>query len=107
MITHIVMLGLSDSTTEEQRERIIRSIEELRPKIPEVRALTVYSDLGWFAGNADIAVVVLLSSRDDHTAYEAHPAHKSVEQLIAPFVTSRVAVQAEAPDSARAGEEQP
>jgi hypothetical protein len=94
MVTHIVLLGLAESTTDEDRQAIVHVIDGLRDQIVEIQSLQVYADCGWFADNADIGVVVTVADREAHAAYEAHPAHKEVEGAIAPHVVSRTAVQA-------------
>ncbi|MGX7681268.1 Dabb family protein [Jatrophihabitans sp. DSM 45814] len=95
MITHIVLLGLTESTEDVDRIRIVEAISNLRIRIPQIRALTVHTDLEWSPGNAGLAVIVILDNREDHALYEAHPAHKEVERIIEPFVTSRAAVQSD------------
>lgn len=94
MLRHIVLLGLSDDAGEEEIAAMKTSLGDLRSVIPEILAYNVSEDVGISEGNATVAIVGDFADEDAYQVYARHPAHLEViAEKIAPYVTSRSAVQ--------------
>jgi hypothetical protein len=94
---HVVLLTLRPET--EADDGILEALRALPDQIPEVRDYVVGVDLGLGADNASVAVVADFDDRAGWEVYRDHPAHRRVvDQLIAPRLVARAAVQHDVAD---------
>ena len=98
MIRHIVSwkLAAEDAATKaEQSAKIAASLNALVSVVPEIKSLTVASNVADIAGNWDL---VLIADYDDLAGLEtyiAHPEHQKVAGYIRSVVAERSAVDFE------------
>ncbi len=95
MIRHVVVLTI-DPTAPTAAAGIVEALRELPEVIPQLRSYEVGLDLGLAPTNATVAVIAEFDDVAGFEAYRDHPAHVAViEELIAPVLVSRAAVQHE------------
>jgi quinol monooxygenase YgiN len=95
MLRHIITWKLAAVTSAEKLENsaaIAAALQGLVPLIPEIRSLTVASNVVSLDANWDL---VLVADYDDEAAlrtYIDHPEHQRVVGIIRPLVAQRAAV---------------
>lgn len=95
MLRHIITWKLAAediSAKLENSETIAAALQGLVPLIPEIRSLTVASNVVSLGANWDL---VLVADYDDEAAlrtYIDHPEHQRVVGIIRPLVAQRAAV---------------
>lgn len=95
MLRHIITWKLAAESTADKIENsatIAAALQELVPLIPEIRSLTVASNVVSLGTNWDL---VLVADYDDEAAlrtYIDHPEHQRVVGIIRPLVAQRAAV---------------
>lgn len=98
MLLHIVLFKWKEGATKEQVDAVQAAMAKLIGTIPELKALQLGSDLHFREGNADWALAALFEDQAGWQAYQVHPAHLAVVQnLAAPILASRTAIQMPAP----------
>lgn len=99
MIVHMVLWKLADEALGADKAanaaRLKREIEALRDKVPGVGRLDVGvgiegSDAAW-----DLALYAEFDTPADLVAYQAHPEHEKVKELLAQVRTDRAVVDYE------------
>jgi hypothetical protein len=94
MIRHVVLFRWKDDVDEAHVAATAAALRALPAQIPEIISYSCGQDLGVAATNLDFAVSAQFASTVDFIAYRDHPAHQAVvQQMIAPYVTERSAVQ--------------
>ncbi len=99
MIKHIVAWRFKaealGSTKAENLVRAKSALEALRSTVPSVRHLEVGLDVGVDHNAWDIVLYSEFDDRDGLLAYQVHPEHMKVAQLIGEMRESRAAVDYE------------
>ncbi len=99
MIKHIVFWKLADealgATKAENIERLIAAIEELPDLVPGIVHLEVGVDFERSESAWDLALYSAFETRENLDAYQVHPAHVRVAQLVAQVRTDRAVVDYE------------
>lgn len=99
VIKHIVVWCFKDEALgvpkAENLARAAAAIEALRDLVPEVRRLEIGVDIGADHDPADLALYVEFDSVEDLHAYQAHPEHVKVAQLIGEMRETRAVVDYE------------
>lgn len=99
MLTHIVLIRLTDDASDDQVATLVAGLRDLPTRIPEIRSYTVAHDLGLVEGNYDLVLTARFASPDDLHTYLAHPAHVQVVQdLLEPVSAHRVRIQYAGPE---------
>lgn len=94
MLTHIVLIRLTEAATDDQVAELVSGLRSLPDQIPEIRSYTVGRDLGLAEGNYDLVVTGRFASPDHLRSYIAHPAHQDVvRDLLDPVCADRVRIQ--------------
>lgn len=91
-IVHIVMwrlTGDSPQARHEQALQVVREFEALRGRIPGLVQLEAGTGLPGDAEGHDVAVYTVFESIDALQAYNAHPAHLRIREMVAPMRKSR------------------
>jgi hypothetical protein len=100
MILHIVLFKWKEGVTKEQVDAIDAAMAKLPAAIPQVKQLHWGSDVHFREGNADWALAAIFANQADWQAYQVHPEHQAIVQnLVAPILASRAAIQIPAPAS--------
>jgi len=88
------MFRWKDGTTDEQVDAIEAALGTLPGEIPELGDYHFGRDLDLVNANFDFCVVADLDDEDAWATYRDHPVHRRIiEELIAPHVDTRVAIQ--------------
>jgi len=94
MLRHVVMMQLSNETTDADISAIIDELEALPGVIPEIRGYSVGRDAGLIEGNYQLVVVGEFDDEEGFARYSSNDDHQAViAERIRPFMTSRSAVQ--------------
>jgi len=83
MIRHIVLLELTEGSTDADADSIIEALSTLPDRIPSIRNYVFGRDLGLAEGNVDVTAV---ADFDDVAGYEAYRDHEAHQQVIAEFI---------------------
>lgn len=95
MLRHVVTFTWNEAATPAALDVIVAALLALPGQIPELRSYHVGPDAGLDDGNADFAIVADFDDEAGWRAYQEHPAHQAVRDLLRPIVASRAAVQHE------------
>jgi hypothetical protein len=94
VLTHIGVLTLVPTATDEQRSAITDGLAALVGRIDGLVRARTGTDLGLKDGNADLVFQLEFSSRAAWEEYGSHPAHKAlIAEHIAPVLQAKVFVQ--------------
>lgn len=94
MITHIGILTLVDSATDEDRRAIAAGLLGLVGQINGLLRAQIGQDLGLKADNCDIIFFLTFESEGAWRNYSAHPAHQAViSERIVPVLVSKSFLQ--------------
>ena len=94
MFTHLGMLTLDNTATNEQRSSIAEGLAGLVGVVDGLVSARVGLDLNLTEGSASLVFLMEFNSEDAWRAYSSHPAHKAlVTERIAPILTSRASLQ--------------
>ncbi|MFT7476173.1 MAG: hypothetical protein ACI81L_003121 [Verrucomicrobiales bacterium] len=94
MFRHVVMMQLSETTTDADAQVIIDTLVALPPLVPEIRSFSVGLDAGISEGNFDLVVVADFDDEAGYRAYGANADHQAIiVDLIKPALAKRSAVQ--------------
>ena len=100
MIKHIVFWKLADEadghTKAENLERMRVAIEAMLETVPGIVELEVGIDFEGSDAAWDVALYSAFETREALDAYQAHPAHEKVKELVARIRTDRAVVDYEA-----------
>ncbi len=95
MLRHIITWKLAAENTSAKLEHaatIAGALEGLVPLIPEIRSLTVASNVVSLDTNWDLVLVADYEDEAALRAYIDHPEHQRVVGIIRPLVAQRAAV---------------
>jgi hypothetical protein len=99
MIKHIVVWRLKDEALgackADNVARAKEALEALRTSVPRVRYLEVGVDIGAAHDSCDLVIYSEFDSREDLDAYQVHPEHVKVVQLIGELREQRAAIDYE------------
>ena len=96
MFRHVVMMKLSETSTEDDRTAIIEGLRTLPALVPEIVSYSVGKDLDVQDGSFDLVVVADFEDRTAFDAYNANQDHVDViANRIKPHMAQRSAVQYE------------
>lgn len=95
MVTHIALFKWKDSVRPERVDDIMRDIEGLKERIPEIVELRAGSNFSAFGEGFTHAVVVSFNNRADLEAYRTHPAHVPVAAAVEAAFESSVRIDFE------------
>lgn len=99
MIKHIVVWRFKDealgASKAENLERAKAEIESLRASVPQVRHLEVGVDIRADHDPSDLAIYSEFDTVEDLHAYQVHPEHVRVAQLIGEMRETRAVVDYE------------
>ena len=99
MISHVVLFKLKDFENEDQkavvRNKIKHALESLKDKIEELKYIEVGLDHQLNSPSFDICLITHFETLKDLDAYQVHPEHLKVVEVIKPNVLSRAAVDFE------------
>jgi hypothetical protein len=94
VLRHVAVFRWKTGTTGEQVDAIVAALATLPGEIPEIRAYHFGPDAGLVPANFDFCVVADLDDEAAWAVYRDNPVHRRIiEELISPFVDTRVAVQ--------------
>jgi hypothetical protein len=94
MFRHVVMMQLSETTTDADAQAIIDALRALPPLVPEIRSYSVGRDAGISEGNFDIVVVGDFDDEAGYRAYGVNADHQAIiVDLVKPAIAKRSAVQ--------------
>ncbi|MDP2300050.1 MAG: Dabb family protein [Coriobacteriia bacterium] len=100
MIKHIVFWKLADEadgyTKAENLERMKAAVEAMRGSVPGIAELEIGVDFEGSDAAWDVALYSAFETREALDAYQAHPAHEQVKELVARIRTDRAVVDYEA-----------
>lgn len=98
---HLVTFTWRPGVTNDDVVAINEALSSLPGQIPELLLYRFGPDLGLRDNNADYAVVGVLENPESLPAYLDNPEHlRILEELIAPLIATRQAVQIELPADA-------
>ena len=92
MIRHIVIMKFSDVCSAAQHEQMLDLLRGLREHVPQVRALSVGTQISAESRTPDVGLVVDVDSLDDLAAYAEHPYHLGIGQFFSGIKASVTAV---------------
>lgn len=95
MIRHIVFFKFKENTSNNERETLISSLEDLKDKIEVVRELKVGRDVGNKPNSYHIALDSVFDTFDDVETYAVHPDHVEVVKMVKEVCESSVKVDYE------------
>jgi hypothetical protein len=99
VIKHIVVWRLKDeargAAKADNLERAKKAIEALRYSVPSVRYLEVGTDIGEAHEGWDLVIYSEFDDREGLQAYQVHPEHVKVAQLIGELRELRAAIDYE------------
>ena len=98
MLNHVVLFKLKDYPENEKREllnQIKSALEGLKGKIEELKYIEVGLNHELEAKSFDICLISHFENADDLQAYQVHPEHVKVGELIRSAAASRAAVDFE------------
>lgn len=94
-IVHIVMWRLNGATARDkdnQAEEIIQAFEQSRLGVQGLLRLEIGRNINKGSDAWDLALYMLFQSEQHLEAYQAHPAHLAIKDLVGPMRTARCQV---------------
>ena len=92
MIVHIVMFKFKEENCEQNILRVKESLNTLVDLIPELKCMEVGVDFSKSDRAYDLSLYSSFGSKEDLEAYEVHPEHLKVVELIKPLIIKTKAV---------------
>jgi len=97
MIRHVAVFRFVPEFTSEQREHWMRLLRRLPEQIPELRGLSVGTDVLGGPASHEMAIVADFDDLEGLDAYNRHPAHQEVLRISGPVKASLATVDFEIP----------
>jgi len=91
-IAHIVTWRLNGKTAADrecQAQQVVRAFEARRHEVPGLRRMEVGVNIVEAPDAWDVALYMEFASRADLEAYQVHPAHLEIKQLVGPMRVAR------------------
>lgn len=99
MIKHIVMWRLKDSAAgasrEENAKKLKQSLEDLKDKIGDIKALEVGINFNASPAAFDVVLYSEFADRDGLDSYQNHPEHLKIVDFVGEIRTDRAVVDYE------------
>ena len=98
MIRHIVLWKLAaadEATKRADAATMAQALSSLPPLIPQIKALSVGPNVAYPASNWDFALQIDFANLVDLEAYQVHPEHVKVVEIVKARVSERAAVDFE------------
>jgi hypothetical protein len=95
MIRHVAVFRFSPDFSARQRDEWMALLRELPSRIPELRSLSVGTDIGGGPAAHELAIVADFDDVAGLDAYNRHPAHAEVLRISAPVKVSLATVDFE------------
>jgi Stress responsive A/B Barrel Domain len=95
LLRHVVSwkLAAEDGATKvSDAETIAAALTSLPALIPEIRSLNVGSNVAYPETNWDLVLIADYDDQDGLEAYQVHPEHVAVANIIRPLVSQKSAV---------------
>ena len=99
MIRHVAVFLFIPEFTQEQRQHWISLLQRLPEQIPELRSLSVGTDVLGGPASHELAIVADFDDLEGLAAYTRHPAHEEVVAISAPVKASVATVDFEIPEA--------
>ncbi|QIG39784.1 Dabb family protein [Microbacterium sp. 4R-513] len=99
MIRHVAVFRFIPEFTSDQREEWMSMLRKLPEQIPELRSMSVGTDLLRGAASHDVAIVADFDDLAGLEAYTRHPAHAEVLTISGPVKASLATVDFEIPSA--------
>ena len=91
-IAHVVTWRLNGQTAadrERQAQQVVRAFEVRRHEVPGLRRMEVGVNIVEAPDAWDVALYMEFASRADLDAYQTHPSHLEIKQLVGPMRAAR------------------
>jgi hypothetical protein len=98
MIRHVAVFRFVPEFTAEQREHWMSLLRRLPERIPELRGMSVGTDVLRGPASHELAIVADFDDLDGLAAYTRHSAHQEVLEISAPVKVSLATVDFEIPE---------
>lgn len=99
MINHVVLFKLKEFENEDQkavvRNKIKNALLSLKDKVEELKYIEVGQNHELNSASFDICLITHFESLKDLDAYQVHPEHLKVVEVVKPNVASRAVVDFE------------
>jgi len=99
MINHVVLFKLKEFENEDQkavvRNKIKNALLSLKDKVEELKYIEVGQNHELNSASFDICLITHFESLKDLDAYQVHPEHLNVVEIVKPNVASRAVVDFE------------
>lgn len=99
MINHVVLFKLKEFENEDQkavvRNKIKHALESLKDKVEELKYIEVGQNHELNSASFDICLITHFDSLKDLDAYQVHPEHLKVVEVVKPNVAARATVDFE------------
>jgi Stress responsive A/B Barrel Domain len=99
VIRHVAVFRFVPEFTIEQREHWMSLLRALPEQIPQLRSMSVGSDVLGGPASHELAIVADFDDLDGLDAYTRHPAHAEVLRISTPVKASLATVDFEIPDA--------
>jgi hypothetical protein len=99
MIRHVALFRFVPEFTDEQREHWMSLLRRLPDRIPELRSMSVGTDVLGGPASHELALVADFDDLDGLAAYTRHPAHQEILDISGPVKTSLATVDFEIPEA--------
>jgi hypothetical protein len=99
MIRHVAVFRFVPEFTAEQREHWMGLLRRLPDQIPELRSLSVGTDVLGGPSSHELALVADFDDMEGLAAYNRHPAHEEVLKISSTVKASLATVDFEIPDA--------
>jgi hypothetical protein len=99
MIRHVAIFRFAPTFTPAERNHWMSLLRALPAAIPELRAMSVGTDVGGGPNAYELAIVADFDDMAGLEAYTNHPAHAEVLRISAPVKTALATVDFEMADS--------
>lgn len=103
-IAHIVtwrLNGASAKEREQQARLMVQAFEAARAEVPGLLSMQIGANVIDAPDAWDVALYMTFASRAHLAAYQAHPSHLAIKQLVGPMRTARCQVDFELPGGFR------
>jgi len=101
MVTHLVFFKLhpqaGGSSAGDNAAELVRRLQELPARIPEIAALEAGRDFSGSPASYDVGLYTRFRSREDLETYRVHPEHQKVVAFVQQVTSARAVVDYETP----------
>lgn len=97
-VTHLVFFKMAAEdaeTAEQDAERLVKLLQELPSKIPELQALEAGADISRTPASWTVGLYTRFADREGLETYRVHPAHQEVIKFVQQVTSDRAVVDFE------------